>query len=409
MKILYLLSDPARAGLHRQTGYMTHVREVVRALQRAGHAVTLYDTRAERGRDGTHEDSEGAGGVAVSRLPPRLRAVGRDLLYGWRSRALERALERRFAGEDFDLLYERFHHFQEAGGLWAARRGLPHFLEFNAGQDEVAAFHGTGLAGWARRAEDRVVRRATRVFVVSGVLRDRLVARGHDPRRITVLHNAADPERFRPELDGSSWRRRLGIAETELVVGFVGSFASWHGVGRLVDAAVDPLLQSLPLRFLLVGGTPGSSAVRALEARIRQVRQESRVLLAGRIPHESIPDLMAAIDIAVMPWTNEYGSPLKLFEYMAMGKAILAPDRPVIREILKPEEQALLVGESAGALADAIRRLAVEPELRRRLAASVRQRVEMEHNWDHHARVIEQAWQDLQGRAESGGGAGRRA
>jgi glycosyltransferase involved in cell wall biosynthesis len=379
MRILYLLSDPTRGGQHRQTGYMTHVREIVAALERAGHQVALFDARAarngsaetagEKNADATLARAEGAaaGDGVVTRVPKPLRAVGRDLLYWWRNRELASALERACAGRSFDLVYERFHHFQDAGGRWAHRHGVPHFLEFNAGQDEIAAFHGAGLAAWARRSEDRVL----------------------------VLHNAADPNRFRPDLEGQTARRRLGIDAAELVVGFIGSFAAWHGVERLIEAAADPRLRALPVRLVLAGAAPGTPAERAVAERVRREGLEERVLLVGRVPHDEIPELLAAVDVAVMPWTNEYGSPLKLFEYMAMGKAIVAPDRPVIREILAPGSEALLAGADQGELTEAILRLATEPDLRRRLAASVRQRVEREHNWDHHAALIEQEWKKL--------------
>ena len=241
---------------------------------------------------------------------------------------------------------------------------------------------------------------ATRIFVVSQVERKNLEGAGIAPEEIIVNPNAVDARIFRPAVGGLAKRAELGLRPDELLVGFVGTFGPWHGVLILAEA-IKLIPLHLPVRFLLVGtGALHEEMKRLLSAEV----ESGRVIFYGRVAHEQIPALLDACDVLVSPHVplaggaEFFGSPTKLFEYMAMGKAIVASRLGQIAEVLEDEKTALLVEPGdPKQLSAAIMRLLELPNLREKLGAAARQTAGANHTWIRNAQNILDAycaWRD---------------
>ena len=237
---------------------------------------------------------------------------------------------------------------------------------------------------------------AARIFVVSEVERRNLEARGVRPEKIVVNPNGVDVEIFRPGVGGEEIRREFGIEDDEVVAGFVGTFGPWHGVEKLA-AAIKSI--NLRVRFLLVGSGSLHSEV---EKQLAREVDEGRVIFTGAVSHDRVPPLLDACDILVAPHvpladgSEFFGSPTKIFEYMAMGKGIVASRLGQIGEVLVDRETALLVEPgNVEELARAIIRLIESEELRTRLGLKAREVAEREHTWAHNARRVLEAYRSL--------------
>lgn len=372
MRILY------HHRLASKDGQLVHVEELVRALERRGHEVTvlappLYDDRPF-----------GAEGGIVDRLKRSLPAAVYELLelaYGLLAGLRLLLAARRLRP---DLLYERYSLHTPAGALVRALGGTPLLLEVNAPlAEERARFDGLALPRLARAVERAIWRRADRVLVVTEVLAERVRAAGVPAERIAVTPNGVDLERLAAAPEEAEARRALGL-EGQLVLGFVGFLKAWHGLDAVLDWLARP---ERAQAVLLVAGEGPHSATLARRARTLGI--ETRVRFLGIVPRERIPAVVRAFDIALQPAVVDYASPLKLIEYMALGRPILAPDSPNIREILRHAESAWLV--PADGLADGLDRLADDPGLRTRLGAAARAAViERELTWDANARRVEE-------------------
>ena len=219
-----------------------------------------------------------------------------------------------------------------------------------------------------------------RIVEASGVERD----------RIRVMSNGIDLQLVRAHTGVRGARERLGW-DDRVVLGFTGFVRDWNGLEAVVDLLAAPRNEALVL--LVVGDGP---ARQHLEERAVRLGVGPRVRFTGRVPRSDIPHWVSAFDIALQPAANPYASPLKLFEYMALGRAIVAPDQPNIREILQHERQALLFDpDDEGGLSRAVLRLASDAALRDRLgraaALTIRQR---DMTWSQNAsRVAELAAQ----------------
>jgi len=214
-----------------------------------------------------------------------------------------------------------------------------------------------------------------------------VIADGIAPDRVITLPNAADPERFRPEIPGTSVRARYGL-DGARVVGFTGAFFPWHGVGLLLDA-LTALLHEIPdAAALLVGDGPERAA---LEERVRREGLERRVRFAGWVGHESLPEHLAAFDIAVMPDSNDYGSPMKIYEYMAMGKPVVAPRLGPLQDGIRDGETGLLFPpRDAAGLRSALTALLRDEPRRARMGELARAHVLANHTWDRNgSRVLD--------------------
>jgi glycosyltransferase involved in cell wall biosynthesis len=293
------------------------------------------------------------------------------------------------------FVYQRYSLNNFAGLDVARRLRLPFVLEYNGSEIWMARHWGRPLIyeSLASRIERLNVDAATLVVVVSDAMRDELVGRGVDPHRILVNPNAVDPDRYNPAVDGSAVTARYGLAG-KTVIGFVGTFQPWHGAEVLARAFVR-LMTDRPdyresVRLLLIGSGPGLADVRDV---LGGAGLDDHAAFAGLVPQEEGAAYMAACEILVSPHVPNpdgsrfFGSPTKLFEYMAMGKAILASDLEQIGNVLRHGVTGWLVPPGdVEALARALAGLVADPVLRRAMGEAARLEALAEHTWHAHVK-----------------------
>jgi glycosyltransferase involved in cell wall biosynthesis len=279
-----------------------------------------------------------------------------------------------------DLMYER-HSKHGLAGVRAARQyRVPTVLEVNSvfSADRYHQFEPLAFRGAVRRIERRAFESADVVIAVSTPLADEI--RAVTPVEVTVMPNGVDPHRFAPErADRDGVRARLAVGK-RVVVGWSGILRQWHGVDLLVEAVA-----ALPgVMLLVVGDGPARADI---EGRAADLGIGDRVVITGRIPHERMPDYLAAMDIAVIPDERTgVASPMKLIEYMAMARAVVAPRLPNIEDVMQHDVNGLLFSPSkVGELRGQLEALVGDAARRQRLAARARRDVEREHTWRHNA------------------------
>jgi glycosyltransferase involved in cell wall biosynthesis len=297
------------------------------------------------------------------------------------------------AGKPGCLLYQRYSVHNWTGASLARSMGLPLVLEFNGPERWVAENWARPLrhAQLADRIERLALEGADLVTVVSEPLRAHLAARGLRDERILVNPNGVDLDRYRPQVDDRKVRERYGLRDS-CTIGFIGTFGHWHGAEILAEAFARLLDRRADLRercrLLLVGdGTLLPSVEQLLQ---RRGRLEETVL-TGLVPQREGHRYLAACDILALPTVPNpdgsafFGSPIKLFEYMAMGRAIAASAIGQIAEILVDGRTGLLVpAAEPEPLASALERLVDDAALRARLGAAARAAAEEKHGWDAH-------------------------
>jgi glycosyltransferase involved in cell wall biosynthesis len=360
-------------------GQSVHIEEMVAALRAAGHEVLVVGPGFYAG--------SGFGGenrwVAMARrhLPGAIAELA-ELAYNVPA---SRRLARAAAAFEPDLIYERYNLYYLAGAWLARRRRILFHVEVNAPlADERGRFGGLRLARLARAAERFVWRSADRVFAVTTDLKQRIAAEAVAIERISVTPNGVNPDRFLP-------RPAQPMAENP-VLGFIGFVREWHGV----DTVIRGMAAGTPALTLVVAGEGAVCA--ELERLARELGCAGRVRFIGLVARDVVPSLLTGFDIALQPRAVPYASPLKLFEYMAAGCAIVAPDQPNIREIVEHEKSALLFDPAKeGTMWQAIARLAADPPLRVRLGETARAEIlRRDFTWRGNAgRVTAWAEEDL--------------
>ncbi len=377
-RILYVHAAPG-IPVGGATGGAIHIREVIRAMVRAGHEVTLVARRGVR-RDGDALPDLPCEVEVLPQgtLPGVLKRVPRvdETVYDQRLFALLRSRARAFAPT---LVYERFSLFSLAGAKLAAHRGVPLVLEVNAPLLHERTLH-EGLRGdrFTRRREEKILGSADRVVAVSTALRSYLRQRGVAEARIRCVGNGVDAHRFRPGL--SPLELPAGAADG-VRIGFCGSLKPWHDLDTVLRAlARGPQEDTL----LVVGDGPAGPRLARLAG---ELGLAGRVTWAGTRSEADVPRLLAGCDVVCVPSPHDpdhYFSPLKLLEGMALGIAVVATDLGDVAGVCGGDEPAALLvpPEDPGALRAALDRLAAEPGLRSRLGAAGRARAEA-HTWDH--------------------------
>ena len=238
-----------------------------------------------------------------------------------------------------------------------------------------------------------MLRAADLVCAVSEALKNRLVEQGVDRSRIVVTPNGIDFSAYR---DVPAWRgvarARLGVHDERPILGFAGYPRAWHRLEWAVDALAEAGLEHA---ILAVAGA--GAALDRLTQRARRLGVAERFRRVGGLMHQEIPAFLAGCDIGLLPGIPSYASPLKLPEYLAAGLAVVAPDQPNLREVVRSGENALLFEpDSYPAFLATLQRLGADPELRRRLAERARRdSSQTDRQWTHNARLVLERLADL--------------
>jgi len=284
------------------------------------------------------------------------------------------------------VLYERHAYFMFMGvllGKWLKR---PVVLEVN----ELAGFtraRGLIMGRLARRIDAWVFSRADHILCVSRVLADEARQRGAGNECIHVLPNAIDPNRFRSPGREHALRSSLSI-EDSIVIGHVGLFYRWDRLDTLIEVVRSLRDRHPEIKILLVGDGPEMENLRQTAFRLGMDRE---VIFSGPVPRDDVPAYIDAMDICVLPDSNAFGSPIALFEFMAMGKPCVVPDLGPMRDVIEEGATGMMFPQgNHSALGEALLRLVEDPSLRSQIGARAKQIVFERHTWKANARFVVQ-------------------
>ncbi|MDD4857173.1 MAG: glycosyltransferase family 4 protein [Candidatus Krumholzibacteria bacterium] len=295
----------------------------------------------------------------------------------------------------YDLVYERHFFFSRSAGRAARAFRVPLVVEVN----EIAGFErvrGNHLTGLARRCERDLFENATVVTVVSTFLKDAILRQypDLDPGKICIVPNGVEEEFFSMELRGRAVRERFALVG-KTVFGFVGFFLkvkTWHALEWFLPVFIEAVRERPDVVLMLVGEGPGRAE---LEEIGRSLGFSDRLIFAGEVPNAEIPHYLDAMDAGVIPHTNAYRSPIKMFEYMAAGKPMLAPRQEPVESIIGDiQGRFLFETKSAESLKNTITRMLEDRQswsaIGEKLKRLARERFTYEKHGETILRLLEQ-------------------
>lgn len=393
-------------------GSIGHVAGVINSLLRRGYEVHS----AACGRAGLLD----AAAVHIELVPQRVFGFPVELnSYRYHHRTLG-VLKKHVERTRPSCIYQRLSLANFVGVELSRKFSVPLVTEYNGSEVWAQQHWGKPLSyhKLALEAENAMLHHSHLIVTISEVLRQELVARGVPKERIVMYPNCIDPSVFDParfsQADIKALRERYGIAEDAVLATFIGTFGRWHGVDVLA-LAIRKMLEEQPdflanarLHFLLVGDGMKMSEVRATLDHPLAARY---VTFAGLVPQPEAPSYLAAADVLLSPHVKNpdgtpfFGSPTKLFEYMAMGKPIIASDLDQIGEVLANSIRTSQLPSTPPPVGDAriallcepgnvddlvrgVRFLVENPAWRASLGANVRSEALARYTWDRHVDAI---------------------
>ena len=384
-KILYLLQDYGFFSCPRNTvgGYVTHIIGVVEAFHRLGSEVVIgaYDPVP-------HLDNHKVRYHLFKGNTFPLPKV-RELMRQWH---LTDQIIQAVSEESPDFLYVRWTPSLFFKRVRAAHPNLPIVLECNTPLTMHADISRPHLLQrWlARTVDQSYVDSATLISVVSAETREFLLGQhgSLDPQRVVVNPNGVNVDRFR--YVESDVRKRFQMPQDAVVLGWAGNFQYWHKVDLLIEAfqALDS-----DTVFLMIMGTGSDER----EKQLRSLATKSRpkqIIFTGVIPFGEMPEHLSACDILVVPMSptfedKHHGSPVKLFEYMSVGRAVVASRIGQVRQVIDDGRNGLLFEpDSLKDLERVLKTLVGDSALRERLGRSARRDVEDNHSWETNVQRI---------------------
>lgn len=368
-------------------GTLAHAHGILTGLRKTGFEVLLVSTDEMFGSE-IYPNRIRLAPPGLYGDTPQVQEVAHNFklfVRGWRILKKQRPM----------FIYQRHHGLTFAGVALSKLLNVPLVLEFNSSELQRARLWGERhyrLSGLIQRVERLTLSSANLVVCVSRPLAQWVESTAPEAAsRILIQPNGVDTDRFHPAISGEAMRKEHGLGPDTIVVGFSGSLMPYMGIDVLIESAkviaerTAEVTEVRAIEFLILGD---GGIRQELEEEAKQA-VGSRIVFAGAVPFTEIEQHLAACDILVSPHnpgigdSNFYWSPIKLFEYMAMGRAIIASRVGQIAEVLADEEDALLVPQgSSHDLATAILRLASDPSLRHTLGKRARAKVENKYTWD---------------------------
>ena len=361
-----------------------HIREMVQAFRGLGHEVeivALVDTETAV-EDAARDAGDALWKRIVKRIPFAYDFL--QLLYNAMGIPL---LAAKVIRRKVDLIYERYSLFNFTAVAVARLFRVPIVLEVNSPfaleQKRDGHIRTFRFAQWTERV---ICNGATMVVVVSSPLKRIMAQAGVDPAKLVVMSNGVNLDHFQKRDDTDGLRSSLGL-ENKVVIGFIGWFRNWHGLDILLQAFHESEMMRERAALLLIGDGP---AMPQLKEYVEKHRLQASVLFTGPVPHHKVPPYLALMDIAVQPAANEYCCPMKIIEYMALGKPIVGPRQENVEELLDDGSEGLLfTPRDAASLGQALAQLVDDPACRVAMGTQARAAIERRGlTWTHNAQQV---------------------
>lgn len=387
MKILYFCGDPQES---RSEGiaYNVRIAELTNAFRQCGHEVISFVA-------GENPGSQRAKRIYREKVtkifPVKLSRVFRDAYKLIFDIKFYLKMKAKIQGIAPDFIFHRYTFLCRHGISLGKVIQKPVILEVETSveyEEKERPYLGLGLKFVAQKIEKQVFKGADAIIAVSNALRDHLISLGTPEDKIHVIPNAVDCERFDPGIRGETTRKKYGLGQ-KMVLGYVGNFDPYHRVDTLLEVVAEIIQERNDIHLLLVGDGLTRSA---LEDRVKKnERLTPHVTFTGKVEHQEIPNYIGAFDLGILPDSNTYGSPMKIFEYMAMGKAVVAPGLAPVEEILTHDKNGLLFEPgNKHELKKTIIYLLENEKIRKRLGVDARNTILQRFTWKRTAERIVQ-------------------
>ena len=408
MRIAYVIQNVG-ISLDKEVGDAVPVKYTLRGLQQAGHNVSyiFLDGRNVVGIDDVRNLNsyyycpQGLSGTRPFKLIESfIRRLQRTLRFPYFAlfdslrfyEACIRCLPK------YEICHEHQGDFSVGAAVSCARLGIPYILTVSAPPFlELKLFNKSyrGLQAWVASREARLVYNiAKKIICVSTSSKQQLIDEWQvDPGKIVVMPNGVDIELFGQKIDSKNVRAKYGL-DSESIVGFVGGFQEWHGIDLLLKSFTKVLNQIPDARLLLVGDGPARPEI---EKWIADLDLESKVTITGYVPQNKVPELLAVIDVAVIPYPRFpkelWFSPLKMYEYMAAGKAIVASKYGQIADVLEDGQTGILVQPgNVDEMTKGIIQLLEDDNLRSQLGSNASVQAQSHHSWEQYIARLEEIY-----------------
>jgi glycosyltransferase involved in cell wall biosynthesis len=399
MKILYI--HETISGVLLGVGFLTHNACTIAALKKIGHeVVVLADSQSQM---------DGSDNIGKYRrfyrkinhyVPKRLTIIPRDIYDICRDRFLfKKKIEKAVKNVMPDIIFER-HTLSHCAGVTVARkRGIPIIMEVHSPLEEKEQYFSLdGFPWYSRWAYGNAIAKAEAVIVVSSAMKKYICNWGVSEKKVHVIPNAAESDMFE-SVEPAKVKRvkdKYGL-HGKKVIGFVGSMAPYHGLNDLIEAAREIIKEEKRVRFMLVGSFGDKKTEESVIEKISFYGLENFFLFTGSAAHSEIVGYIDCMDVCVIPTnSNWYGSPIKLFEYGARGKVVVACKLAPIEDIIDNGEDGILFdvknGESLSTkLIYAVRNVDKTVQMGLRLQNKIKNK----HTWLHNARKIQAVAENL--------------
>ncbi|GGW87023.1 glycosyltransferase family 4 protein [Alteromonas halophila] len=375
-----------------------HIRGVVKGLRQLGHQVSILslpgaEPEAEEQHQKTAQQDSGpekkpAGRSLASRLTEATKYVPEfvfeliEIMFNLVSLLRIRKAVRTHSST---MIYERYSLFLFSTVWWARRHNIPVVLEIN---DSCLVHRVRPLffKGIARRFERWIFQNATGLVFISTHFKQTSEDAYGTIAPSVVSPNGADLDAFQPDTKRrTQLRKELGI-DDKLVLGYVGAFVHWHGIDWFVDEIAGQLGDYPNVVLLLVGDGVCFEPIKEAVARNNI---QSQVLLPGRVPHEQIATYIDAMDYGILPDSNDYGSPMKLFEFMAMAKGMVVPDFSPVAEVVEDNKTSwLFPANDREQCIKTTLELTQRPDVLKTVGENARRYIETQRQWRHNAEQL---------------------
>ena len=387
MKILYYSPHP-HLRIEDQTGYGTHMREMIAAFESLGHDVHFFiagyqtvDTRKKWNAQARRSSAKSLLNALVPNLSwesiKDLQLIRLDL-------ANKHRLNQLVDKFNPDVIYERSHYGMAAGIEIANVRGIHHILEVNSPnvEERIKLSGRSLLTRRAARMDRWAFSNADHVLTVSSHLAEHLgITR--IAKKWSVTPNAirlGQHEESSLEIS----RKSLQVDDSAVLLGFVGSIFPWHGVDLIIHAIAHLQKKGRHVQAMIVGD---GAILEELISLTKDYQLENIIHFVGSVPQRDTFRYTQLCDILVMPKSNAYGSPVKIFEYALAGKPCIVPNTSPVIEVFEHEKDGWVVDSSLNAIASAIESIIDSPAKAAQCAKNWHKKATSNHTWQANARA----------------------